>query len=1122
MINRLIVSFLILFYFARIADVVHASPSVSGSLFASGKWLKIETPSVGVHKIYYSWLKNIGFLHPERVRIFGSRNEVTAFWNQNSSGNRPVQVPFLTHKERNGDTSVLFYVQGPVSWGFDAESGQYVPSRNQAARGKSYYYLTEDAGTELVMPITVSPTGNPDIVVSGFDDFVLWEEENVNLLESGSRWFTTLLPGNGVLSKNFKITGRLENELVKLNLYAAGRSEMTSGLEVSVNGNILGNIAFSQVSAASGSDYARLDSLKSSGIISGADLTLSMKRTGLTTSQCWFDYAILQFRCNLHYNGLPLVFRDAKNQGGGKILEFRVNGSGSGLTILDITDPLAPSQIAYQQVNGQLFFKSTNEKPKNYLLFDPSSEYPSPAILEEVKNADLVNLGAPEYVILTPAFLLGQANRLASFHRQVDGQTVEVVTAESVFNEYSGGYPDIYALRYFIRSLYEKKSGPDGPMLKYLLLFGKGTFDPVHPSGESNPNWIPAFQSENSLNNINSYVTDDFFGQFESSEKYSMAAPVIGIGRIPAVSEEEALTAVDKIIHYHEARTLGEWRNNLTFIGDDEDNNIHTNDSEKLTDYINEKNPEYHTGKIYLDAYPQELSPEERYPAATEAILRSVRSGSLIVNYIGHASEDGLAHEKVLAAADIEAMTNRDRLPLFVTATCEFSRWDMVKKRSAGEKLLFNPAGGAIALLSATRLVYAASNFEINKSFFKYAFQKDASGVPYRLGDLIRLTKSENSGSINTLKFCLLGDPALRLDYPEYGCKDLEINNQPAGQNLDSASPLSQVTIKGEIQDRTAKKLEMFNGSLSVTVYDQPSGKRTLGNGGFAAFTYRVQDNILFKGTVPVKNGSYVYSFVVPKDVSFNSGAGLIRYYFFDGNKDGNGAFDGIRFNGTDVPSFLDFNGPGIQLFLENKKFRDGDAVSQKPLLLAVLNDASGINTSGTGIGHDITLELDGDIVSALAVSDYYQADPGSWTSGTLSYLLSSLAEGEHILKLKAWDNANNSSTATIRFLVKNDLKISGVLNFPNPFSDKTNFIINQNRFNEFFQVNLDVSDLSGRIISSSTRSLGSGGYEIFGPTWDPGQLNPVPAAGIYIYRITLTGEDGRRASKSGRLVWRK
>ena len=1122
MFNRLIYCIIHMACLTLTAQGIYALPSGSESLFASGKWIKIETPATGIHKIYYSWLKKNGFLYPEKVRIFGSRNEMMTLQGSNSIGNRPVQIPFLRNTDGNGNTSLQFYVQGPVTWKFNAESGQFSPLQNQSAHGKSFFYLTEDAGTDLLVTESSQPAENPDVSVTSYDDFVLWGEENLNLLESGSRWFSSVIAGNSVLSRNFSFSSRLDNERMNLKLFAAGRSSKISGLEVSINGNILGNLSFSPVSSASDSDYARLDSLETGKIITGNDISVTMRYNGSLSDQCWFDYAALQYRSSLKYNGVPLVFRDSKSLGESKILEYRVNGSKSGLILLDITDPLAPKEIVYRLVNGQIIFKSANEKLKNFLLYDPAADYPSVTISEVVNNVDLSGITVPEFLIITPTFLLDQANRLAAFHRQADGLIVEVVTIESIFNEFSGGYPDIYALRNFIRSLYEKKGGTNSAILKYLLLFGKGTCDPVHDSNDNNPNWIPAFQSENSLSNINSYVTDDFYGQLGSESPNLMTAPDIGIGRIPAVSVEEASVVVDKIIQYHEARSLGEWRNNLTFIGDDEDNNIHVNDSETLGKSINQKNPEYRTGKIYLDAYPQVLNPEERYPAVNEAILRSVRSGNLIVNYIGHASEDGLAHERVLTISDIDAMTNKDKLSLFVTATCEFSRWDMVMKRSAGEHLLFNPAGGAIALLSATRLVYAASNFEINKSFFSHAFEKDATGLPWRLGDLIRMTKNENSGSINTLKFCLLGDPALRLNYPEYRCKDLEINHMPVSQFQGTLSPMNTVTISGEIQDATGKKLESYNGNLSVSVYDQPTGVKTLGNNGLAPFNYQVQDNILFKGTVPVRNGLYTYSFVIPKDVSFNPGAGLIRYYFSDGRTDGNGTFSPIGFNGIEITSTPDKKGPDIQLYLENDKFRDGNSVSQKPLLLAHLSDESGINTSGIGIGHDILVELDGNAVHALIINDYYIADAGSWTSGSIAYPFVYLSEGEHILKLKAWDNANNSSTATIHFNVENRLKMDEVLIFPNPFSDRTEFVITQNRYDDIFVVTLEIMDMQGRKISSSSQILGSGGYVIHGLTWEPGQLNVAPAGGVYIYRITLTAPDGNSSSKSGRLVWKK
>jgi hypothetical protein len=1041
-------------------------------------------------------------------------------WNNVSAGNRTAQLPTLAFHEAGGSDGLLFYVKGPVKWNLDLASGIYIRSLNQSARGKSWFFLTEDVGIDLSLSLSTQATGNPDFTISEYDDFALWEEGKINLLESGTRWFTALLSGGNVMTKAFQFPDRVEKENVMLNVQAAGRSVNSTSMEVAMNGNVTGNLHFNPVQQGSETDFATSDSLRVSRVLSGPDITISVKYNGSSADQGWLDLASLQLRRALQYRGIPLIFRDGRTTGKGKITEFQIGGASAGLQLWDVTNPSMPQQINYLANKGSLALRVKSDSLREFVLFDPQSNFPGVTKTEEVQNAELSLSDVPQYLIITPAAFSSQAERLATFHRLSDGMTVKVVTVESVFNELSGGYPDISALRNYVRDLYWQKNSNGISTLKYLLLFGKGTCDPVHDPGDNNPNWIPTFQSDNSLNSVNSFVSDDFFGLLDPGEGYQQGNVDLGIGRIPAATLAEATTAVDKIVHYHEVQTLGDWRNNITFVADDEDNNIHMNDSEKLATLVHQRNPEYKTMKIYFDTYPQLLTPEERYPDVTEAIRRSVQTGDLIVNYVGHASEDGLAAERVLTISDIDGWTNHDRLPLFVTATCEFSRWDMTVKRSAGEHLYFHPAGGAIALLSATRLVYSASNFEINKSFFNHAFDRDDQGKPLRLGDLIRLVKNENGGTVNTAKFCLLGDPALRLNYPENHCFNTEINQQPVSQFSGVLSPLTQVTITGEIRDRNGKKIDAFNGTMSVQVFDQPVSLKTMGNGGLPPFDYQVQENMLFNGNVSIRNGSYTYTFIVPKDVNFNNQAGLIRYYFSNGSTDGNGSFADIHFNGSDFLPASDTKGPEIKLYLENESFREGAKVSANPLLTVYLNDESGINTTGTGIGHDITMELDGKAESTIVLNGFYRADAGTWKSGSVIYPLSTLASGSHILTFKVWDTANNSSSVVVHFHVDNNLVCSDIYNYPNPFQEMTQFVISHNRYDELFDVSLEIMDLSGQIVYRDRQTLASGGYVISGLFWKPLISYPVPAKGIYIYRISLTAQDGSHAMRSGRLIW--
>ena len=1095
---------------------------INKSLFAGGRWVKIETTTAGIHKIETVWLKNAGFQHPENVRLFGSRNEAMTRLNSASRGNRPVQIPLTRYMEAGGTESLLFFVQGDVRLDHDRVTNQYFHTRNQSARGKSWFYLTEDAGANMTHQVAEQPTGTTDISTTAYDDFSWWEGENLNLLESGSKWFTTLISGGASLSNSFSFQDRLENEPVKFKVLAAGRSVSPTGMGLAINGSGSGNVLFRPIQQAAESDFASLDSIQTSRLLSGTTINLSLRYNGGATDQCWLDFATVQLRRTLNYRGTPLIFRDGRTIGKDKIAEYMVKGATAGLLVWEITNPLLPSRVNYQLSNGQLSFRFKCDSLRTFLLFDPQAAYPGVTKSVEVKNAEIFSAEVPQYLILAPSLFLSQAERLAHFHRQNSGLTVAVIPTESIFNELSGGYPDISALRDYFRSLYQQKKAQEGSALKYLLLFGKGTCDPVHDPGENNPNWIPTWQSENSISAVNSFVSDDFYGRLDLGDGDQTGDIDVGIGRIPAATVAEATIAVDKIVHYHEAATLGEWRNNICFIGDDEDNNLHVNDSERLADQVIRNHPEYSTTKIYFDAYPQLLTPEERYPGATEAIRRSVQSGDLVVNYIGHASEDGLAHERVLTKHDIDSWSNKDRLPLFVTATCEFSRWDMTVKRSAGEHLYFHPAGGAIALLSATRLVYSSSNFEINKSFFGHVFDRSEEGKPLRLGDLIRTVKNENGGSVNTAKFCLLGDPALRLALPENSCRNLLINNQPVDQFGGILNPSALVTITGEIRDRTGKKLEQYNGILTAQVLDQSTKIATLGNGGQPPFNYKVQENLLFKGTVPIRNGNYTYSFVVPKDVNFNNETGLIRYYFNNGTSDGNGTYANIHFNGTENLSTSDMKGPAIRLYLENNSFRESATVSANPLLMVYLTDESGINSSGIGIGHDITLEMDGNSFDRVNLNGFYRSDASTWQSGTLFYPLSSLEKGSHSLTFKVWDSVNNSSVFTVSFKVSGELIIEDLHNYPNPFSDQTRIVVTHNRYDELMTVDLEVMDIAGRVVHKSQQLLPSRGYEINDLYWNPNLSGYYPANGVYIYRITLTDQADQKSRKAGRMLLKK
>jgi hypothetical protein len=1095
------------------------SSAAANSVLATGRWIKAQTNQQGMHKITFAALKSMGLQSPQKVKIFGFPPGQLPQMNSAAAPDDLIQYRTWQTKDNQENDCFMIYVPGVVTWRFDPVSKLFIHDINQYAGGRSFLYLTEDITTDQPFLVTYSRPENPSEVVTESDVFSFYEKDEINLIESGSRWFTSLIAQNTTLQQTFKFLNHINSEPISITVAAAGRCDFSSSVSLSVNNSPVGTMNFSPYANYAEADYANLKEGTFSTVMTGDDLGISLKYNATSNGKCWLDFIRAQSRCKLNMQNGQLTFCDSRSVGPGKISEFRMGNAGNGLKIWEITSPLKPVEIQSVTVTNTLSFKTGTDSLKWFIAFDPLSGFPGIEKVEEINNQNLHGLSTPDMVIVTTPEFRSESERLASFHHQNSGLEVTVINVSRIFNEFSGGIADVTAIRNFIRLLYRKSLNDNTSKLKYLLLLGKGTYDNLHPVTTENPCFIPTWQSESSLNPATSSVSDDFFGLLDEEEGGQKGIVDIGIGRIPCRNAAEAKAAVDKTLHYGTASTMGEWRNIVCFVGDDEDNNIHVNDSEKLANYINLNYPAFYTDKIYLDAFKEETTPEKRYPGVNKALNNRVKEGALIINYVGHANEEGLAHEKILTISDIDSWSNGDKLPVFVTATCEFSRWDTKSKQSAGEHVLFNKVGGGVALFSTTRLVYSSSNFEMNRSFFKYVFETDKDGNNLRMGDIIRLAKRELGGSGNASKFALLGDPALQISYPHFMVKTLEINDQPAEQLIDTIKPLSVVSVWGEIQNIKGEKITGYNGVLYPTVFDKPAEVSTLGNNGQIPFSYTVQNSLLFKGNTSVRGGEFHYSFKVPKEISYRVGNGLIRYYSKEDNDDAAGSFTALKLGGTPETESYDITGPKIRLFLDNENFVTGDNVSKSPLLIAYLEDESGINTSESGIGHDITATTDNKTDQMRLLNDYFQSGKDSWKSGKVIFQLPDPGDGEHTLKFKAWDLANNSTETEIRFTVTSGLTINHLNSFPNPFSEFTDIIAGHNRFGEKLTADIEFFTQQGVLIDRIKTDSGSFGFNTQPIRWNPSINNHKLTPGVYHYRYRLTALDGSTAVKTGQLI---
>ena len=1085
----------------------------SESVLATGDWVKIRTIGKGIYKIPYSTLNDWGFSDPAQVGVFGSGGKMQS--------EDPGEIDYDDLEEcaawtanNNGEECLFFYAPGITEWDVST-SGEFTHHSNEYTT-QGYFFLG-NTGIPKQPETLDNFSGEITHSTSTFDCLELIEHEKYNLLElgSGKRWYGDRFTNGGSKTYTFTITDPAEVVSAQLTVSGAARSFRSSHFSVAAEGTEAGTVPFRSVDTDetygiyADSETTTMDVDLAEG---GQEIWVTYNASN-SSAEAWLDYLELNYRRNITVGDAPLFFRDSKSVGAGNVVEFQIANAGDATKVLDVSDVNNTKEINAVLNGTGLRFKQEASELKEYVVFNTTGSFPEPAFVEEVENQNLHAINTPEFLIISHPNFMSSAQELADFHRMQDGMSVEVVNVNDVYNEFSSGSKSATGIRNFIKMIYDR-----GNTLKYVLLFGDGSYDNRNIMG-SGLNFIPTYQSSNSLDPLNSYVSDDYFVMLDAGESLSNGSIDLGIGRIPASTAYQAQLVVDKIKRYYEPEALGDWRNVVCVIGDDGDTGIHMRQSEQIADSLNSNHGEFITDKIYFDAYAEDVTPAgERYPDVNAAINERVEKGVLILNYIGHANNSFLAHEHVLEKGDINSWSNRNQLPIFVTATCEFSRFD-ADETSAGEEVLMNPNGGGIGLFSTTRVVTSGANFMLSRSFYRYIFAKDENGEHYRMGDVMRLAKSNLANGINKRNFSLLADPALKLSYPKYQVVTTSINGQDATSSPDTIGTLEKITIDGYVADYFGNRIDDFNGEITHTVYDKEMDITTLGNGDDnRPLTFQVQNNIIYSGTTTVTNGNFSFSFVVPKDISYKIGSGKIMYYAQNGEEDAHGAFTNFSMGGEGSNS-TDNSGPEILLFLDSEDFQSGDKTGKNPTLLAYLSDENGINTVGTGIGHDITAVIDNDYSKVYVLNNYYQAEKDDYTSGSLQYPLNDLAVGKHTLSLKAWDVANNSSEVEIEFEVTGDFIINKVSNYPNPIKDYTYFVIEHNQAGESFAAVFDIYNINGKLVDQFETEISSNGSTSNPVRWDISESKIPLTQGVYVYQVFLKNNEGVIASKSGKLL---
>ena len=1094
----------------------------SNSLLSEGKWVKIRVDKTGIYKLSYADLKNMGFSDPSKVSVHGYGG-----WPLDEDFSKEYIDDVPSTPVWRGSDYLLFYGKGSVKWEYDSSSQTFVHTNNPYSL-YGYYFVTDATPTNDMT--SVAQASGASTRITTYDDYLLHEQELVSVNQSGREFFGEDFSGARprTISTFSSIPGITDAD-GKVTMRFISRINSGSGTaSLSINDSELLDITIPSIQTVSSNvrSYTKAIPGTTTALWKGSkseknNVVVSYSSSGHTNVR--LDYIRMQFVRTLRPYGACTFFRSLTSVGNAS--RFVISEANSNTLVFDVTDALNVKRVEADLNGSELSFTIPAGRLREFVLVQTNQTFPSPEVVGEVASSNLHGLEQRDMIIISAPSLVQQAERLAVAHREKDGLTVEVVTPEAIYNEFSSGTPDATAYRRLMKMFYDRSSSLGNPP-KYLLLFGDGIYDNRGISGEvqgvSRSNMLLTFQSQESLN-VYSYATDDYFAFLEdnSGSNFSRDKMCVGVGRFPIRTVTEATQMVDKTISYMENKDSGSWKNNVTFVADDGNNEDsfttnHMKQADQLAEAIEEMQPGFLVNKVYFDAYKR--SSLGTYPDVHNEIEKLLKSGQLLINYTGHGSTTHWADESVWTQTDINNSSYK-HLPVWVTATCDFTRFDDVKT-SAGESVFLNPTSGGIALFTTTRVVFSGNNANLNKALIDNLFQEGANSR-YTLGEAMMYTKRQLNDS-NKLNFILIGDPALKFAYPEYKARVTAVNGEAVSDEPFEFKALSRITVEGEILNPSGSFAADFTGVLSSTIFDSQSSITTLGNSS-EKFTYLDYPNTIYIGRDSVRNGKFSFTFMVPKDISYSNKKGKLNLYASSETKEAQGSFFDFIVGGTSDTAETDTIGPEIrQIYLNDSSFVSGDKVNTTPYFVAKLWDKSGVNITGSSVGHDMMLTIDSMPSMSYNLNSYYALLPDSENEGLVQFSIPELEPGMHTAEFKVWDILNNSTTYTFTFEVAEGLKPNLIEMYatPNPARDQVEFFLHHNRPESNLKVTVMVYDMTGKFLWSTEKSGSSELFKAYIVTWnltDNGGRRLRP--GVYLYRAAISTNNSKEATKANKLI---
>jgi hypothetical protein len=1115
--------------------------AIVNSVLASGEWYRFYIEKSGVYKITKDFLQQLGInlngVDPRKIKIYGNGGKMLPLANNSlipiDLTENAIQIQGENDGVFNNEDFILFYGEGTSNWNDESQTSINLYD------SKSYYYVNVQGNDGKRISIMPQPAGIAALNLTTYDDYQFHEADLNNIAQAGRQWVGESFDINQDQEFTFDFPNIDTSVAVNLNIALASAAFTPTSFKITANNLDVGSVLFAALNTNSDIRYlnGKLPANTTFAGTSTIKIKLSYNNNGVPGSKGFLDYISLKAKSKLQGFGKQFLFQYDLSSSSLGIVSYDLSNTASITQIWDVTDIYNVSKIENNS-QSSFSFKANLGELRKYCAVDPNDYYsPLKESKSKIANSNIkgtVFKNAQgqfqdiDYLIVTPDFLKNQAEKLAAFHQKNSNLNVKVLTLEAIYQEFSSGKQDIAAIRNCIKYIYDNASSPD-KRIQYVNLFGDASFD-YKKRTTNNTNIVPIYESliSNTIGEA-SFASDDFYGLMDDTEgniTNYFGGIDIACGRMLVENSLQADEMVNKVIEYYDTKSYGNWRNHYVTLADDSDKDSDSSLQSRqnaLADQIAVQKPFLNVSKIFLDSYTQEASAGgERYPKAKTEFYNEFEKGALVFNYLGHGGEDGLSSERIWDKADSQSLSNQNKYPLFITITCEFSRFDNPTRPTAGEYIYWNPKGGAISLVSTIRSIgqFSAENFNdaFSKNLLSYGSNQYVS-----IAEALRISKNENPNSATNVVL-YLGDPAITLAIPKPKVVLTKVNDIPINQTLPDFKSLSKMKISGQITDENNIPINNYNGVLSTILFDKKTTKSTLNNDGFSpVMNFSTSGEAIFRGNASVTNGQFEYSFIVPKDIRIPLDKGKLSFYAKNELLNDISGFDtSINIGGVNENAIADNNSPKVKLYMNDESFVSGGITNDSPVFIAYMDDESGINTAG-GIGHDIIAILDGDVSNPFVLNDYYQTELDNFTKGNLHFPFRNLKPGLHTLSFTVWDVYNNATTSEMQFLVigNDTITITNVLNYPNPCINYTEFWFTHNKPNEPLEVQVQVLTITGKVVWTKNQTISTSGFLSRELTWDTrDDFGNRIGKGVYVYKLSVKATlSNKKTEKIEKLV---